>query len=137
VTTGSWYRNAHPVASIHVTHRGLVPNTTTAYQDACFVIAPTLGGTGQSVKVVEAMAHGVPVVATAAAARESPLEHGYNGFIASTAEEFAMYTSQLWRDRDLCRRLGYAARATIEQRFSIEHLAVQMGTVLSGGSASG
>jgi glycosyltransferase involved in cell wall biosynthesis len=137
LTTGTWYRDAHPVTSAHVTHAGFVPSTTAIYEDARFVIAPILGGTGQPVKIVEAMAHGVPVVATAAAARESPLEHGVNGFVAGTAEEFAAYTSQLWRDQDLCRRLGHAARATIEQHFTLEHLAVQLAKLLSGSTASG
>lgn len=130
-TTGTWYRDAQPVASVHVTHRGFVHSITAMYQDARLMIAPTLGGTGQAVKILEAMAHGMPVVATAAAARESPLEHGHNGFVAETATEFADYTCRLWHDRDLCRRFGQAARDTIEQRFSVGWLANQVGALFT------
>jgi glycosyltransferase involved in cell wall biosynthesis len=64
------------------------------------------------------MAHGVPVIALRNVAESSPIEHGVNGFIAENAEKFAEYAIQLWGDRELCRRLGEAARETIAKNFS-------------------
>lgn len=52
------------------------------YQQAKFAICPLIGGTGQQVKIIEAMAHGLPVVALHNVSESSPIEHGVNGFIA-------------------------------------------------------
>lgn len=92
---------------------GMVDRLEQVYADAPFLVNPVYGGTGQQVKIVDAMAHGVPVVALDRAALGSPMRHGENGLIAKNAEEFSSHVATLWRDRDLCRRLGANARATI------------------------
>lgn len=101
---------------------GFVPDLKPLYTESRFAICPLIGGTGQQVKIVEAMAHGVPVITLKNLADSSPIEHGINGLIAQDAEEFAQYTVQLWQDQALCRRLGEAARETIAQKFSEEFL---------------
>lgn len=98
--------------------RGFVPDLTSEYKHAPFLVCPILGKTGQQIKIVEAMAHGVPVIATSNAAAGSPICHGENGFVARDAEEFATYVLRLWQDRALCRKLGQAARAAISERYS-------------------
>jgi Glycosyl transferases group 1 len=102
--------------------KGFVPDLKAVYQHARFLICPVFGGTGQQVKVVEAMAHGLPVVALRQAADRSPIQHGINGLIADDADEFANYALQLWEDQELCVRLGNAARKTIATNFSRECL---------------
>lgn len=97
---------------------GFVPELKPYYADARFAICPVIGGTGMQVKIVEAMAHGVPVVALKNIAHSAPIEHGVNGFIAQDAEEFAAYSKQLNRDPALCRKKGQAARETIRESFS-------------------
>jgi glycosyltransferase involved in cell wall biosynthesis len=67
---------------------------------------------------LEAMAHGVAVITLPGAARSSPIRHGQNGLVANNAREFAEYVVQLSRDRELCRRLGQAARETIASEYS-------------------
>lgn len=130
--TGSWYRNLRPAIEEGVDIRGFVPDLDVEYQHARFFVCPVFGGTGQQVKIVEAMAHGLPVVALAGTARNSPIEHGTNGLIANNADEFAQYVVQLWGDKALCRRLGEAARATIAAQYSrqrlIEDLAMMLGS---------
>jgi radical SAM superfamily enzyme YgiQ (UPF0313 family)/GT2 family glycosyltransferase/cytochrome c-type biogenesis protein CcmH/NrfG/predicted O-methyltransferase YrrM len=91
-----------------------VPQLRALYEQARFAICPVIAGTGQSVKIFEAMANGLPVVAHKNAARSSLIRHGENGFIASSADEFADYLIRLWKDPGLCRRLGAAARETID-----------------------
>ncbi len=97
---------------------GFVPDLTAVYTHSCFAICPLIGGTGQQVKIVEAMAHSLPVIALINVADSSPIQHGVNGFIANNAEEFAQYCLQLWQDRKLCETMGIAARNTIDQQFS-------------------
>jgi glycosyltransferase involved in cell wall biosynthesis len=114
--TGACCQEVAPTIGIELA--GFVPDLKSLYRQAKFLICPVFGGTGQQVKIVEAMAHGLPVVALQSAAKKSPIEHGINGFIASDAEEFADYVIQLWQDPELCRQLGTAARTKIANDFS-------------------
>jgi glycosyltransferase involved in cell wall biosynthesis len=97
---------------------GFVPDLKLLYARTKFLVCPVFGGTGQQVKIVEAMAHGLPVVALTAAAKMSPIEHGVNGFVANNATEFARYVIQLWQDPVLCHQFGTAARSKIANDFS-------------------
>ena len=92
---------------------GFVPDLASIYADASFAICPLIGGTGQQIKIVEAMSYGVPVVALANVSASSPIIHEKNGFVAENAEEFASYMVMLLNDREQCRKLGEAARQTI------------------------
>ncbi|MEB3830726.1 glycosyltransferase [Phormidium sp. CCY1219] len=97
---------------------GFVPDLEKFYQESRFAICPMLGGTGQQLKVLEAMAHGLPVVVLENVAQRCPIQHGIDGFVAKNAEEFAKYTIELFRNPQLCRQLGEAARKTIADKFS-------------------
>jgi glycosyltransferase involved in cell wall biosynthesis len=101
---------------------GYVPDVRVECACARFVVVPVLGGTGQMVRVAEAMAHGLAVVATASAARSSPIIDGENGFVAHSAESFADAVLHLWSDRSAAQRMGAAARDTIAQGYSHAHL---------------
>lgn len=98
--------------------RGFVDDVSSLYLHTPFTICPLIGGTGQQIKIVESMAYGVPAIALANIAASSPIEHGVNGFIAANEDEFENYVMMLFRDRDLCRRMGEAARKKIEAAFS-------------------
>lgn len=100
-----------------VTMLGFVPDLRPIYEDAAFLLCPVFAGTGQQVKVVEAMAHGVPVVAFERAARASFIRHEENGLVARSGAELGKHAAELYRDRALCRRLGAAARDTIAAEF--------------------
>lgn len=103
-----------------------VEDLNALFARARFFVCPILGKTGQLVKITEAMAHGLAVIALARAAEGSPLRHGENGFIAHNAAEFAEFVAQLWRDPALCRRMGSAARQTIAEYFSRDQLRAQL-----------
>lgn len=111
--------------------KGFVPNLKTLYKSSKFLVCPILGSTGQQVKIVEAMAHGVPVIALKSAAEGSPIRHGKNGMVANNAEQFADYVLQLWNNKELCRRLGHAARNTIATEFSRPRLVEQLSLIIN------
>jgi len=92
---------------------GYVEDLTSLYRNSSLAICPVFGGTGQQIKIVEAMAHGLPVVALQRPASRSPLKHEENGLVAENAEEFASHIVKLWRNRELRRSLGVAASTTL------------------------
>jgi glycosyltransferase involved in cell wall biosynthesis len=112
---------------------GFVADLRPVYEAARFLACPVFGGTGQQVKIVEAMAHGLPVVALRAAAARSPLRHGVNGLIAENAEEFAEHVLRLWHDPQLCRRLGEAARDTVAAEVAPARLKNALSSLVTGG----
>ncbi|MEA5448425.1 glycosyltransferase [Leptolyngbya sp. CCNP1308] len=110
---------------------GFVPDLTPLYAISSFAICPLIGGTGQQVKIVEAMAHGIPVIALENLARSSPIQSNYNGFIAKNAEEFSECVTQLLCNQSLCKDLGENARETIRKYFSEERLTEQLNLIFN------
>jgi glycosyltransferase involved in cell wall biosynthesis len=109
---------------------GFVPDLEAVYESARFVVCPIFGGTGQQVKIVEAMARGVPVVALRAVAERSPIRHEINGLVADNAEEFAEHVCRLWDDTGLCRRLGDEARKAVAAESSNSHVTDALASML-------
>ena len=111
---------------------GFVPDLAELYRRAPFLICPVYGGTGQLVKVMEAMAHGVPAIVLEAARHRTIIRHGDDGLIARDADEFAAFAAQLWHDRARCRKLGQAARARVAAEYSHERLVSQLRKIVEG-----
>jgi len=119
-----------PETAPGVSLSGFVPDLGPVYSSARFFVCPVFGGTGQQIKIVEAMAHGLPVVALRFAAERSPLQDGTNGLVANNAEEFAEHCVRLWTDTALCRQLGNAARETVAREFSRDRLTESLAKLL-------
>lgn len=68
-------------------------------------------------KVFEAALYGVPTIASPTSGYAGVIAQGRNGLLASSREEWLWGLRALVDDRDLRRRLGEAARATIAPRF--------------------
>lgn len=109
---------------------GFVSNLTDLYATASCAVCPIIGGTGMSVKVVEAMAHGVPVVVLGNSTQESLVRHGIDGFVAQNAEEFACYVALLCQDKALSASMGAAARQFVMQSFSDRQLVQRLENIL-------
>ncbi len=127
---GMWPPGISVAAAAGIVLRGFVPDLSVEYATASFSVCPVFAGTGQQIKIVEAMAHGLPVVALSPAAARSPIRNGVNGLIVSNAADFGAQVVRLWRDRDLCQRLGQAARETIAQEFSTKQLTAQLSMLI-------
>lgn len=71
----------------------------------------------------EAMSHGVPVVAARIGALADLVDHEQNGllFDAGNPADLAEKMLRLWNDRELCRRLGQAARQKVQANWTPEH----------------
>ncbi len=91
-----------------------------------FLFPSLLDALGTS--LLAAMAYALPVIALARGGVPEILEHGRNGLLVSTAdleaypEAIAAGVTRLLRDADLGKRLGLAARETIQQRFAADRM---------------
>jgi glycosyltransferase involved in cell wall biosynthesis len=79
---------------------------------------------GQSNAVLEAMAAGVPVVATDIAGNRELVVHGQTGFLVPVGDRagFARWTHRLLEDADLAHRCGSAAAERVRDEFSVEKM---------------
>jgi glycosyltransferase involved in cell wall biosynthesis len=84
-------------------------------------VCPMRMGTGFRGKLLQAMAAGLPVVATSRSAEGLPLEPGYNILLADTPHVMLENISLLLTDRVLRKRLADRAMATVRQRFTWAH----------------
>src|SRR6185312_4727232 len=71
--------------------------------------------------VLEAMACGIPCVATRVSGSEDIIEHGVNGLLVDLEdyEQMAQALLTLLRDPELTQKYGRTARATIEKHYSL------------------
>lgn len=84
---------------------GWVDDPVAFMREAAAVVVPILSGSGISMKVLDAMRAGVPIVSTPAGVRGLDVEGGRQVLLASTAEEFADATARLLGDDALRARL--------------------------------
>jgi glycosyltransferase involved in cell wall biosynthesis len=103
---------------------GFVDDLRSVYTRAFAAVVPLLRGGGSPLKFVEALAYGLPVIATSHAA--GLLEHANQNehfLVAGDPAAFAYAVSSLFEDRPRAREVGAAGRRLAEQRYSIEALA--------------
>lgn len=107
-------------ASGHVDTPGFVENLRDRYATAGAVAVPLLRGGGTPLKFIEALAHGVPVVATKVAAQGLDLTAGEEYRRADDADGFAGELIEVLAHGDTA--MAARARARVEEDFSLEAL---------------
>jgi glycosyltransferase involved in cell wall biosynthesis len=88
------------------------------------VFVSTSNTEGMPNAVMEAMAAGLPVVATRVGGTEEVVEEGETGFLVEAGDLGALAdrTGRLLDDEDLRRRLGHRGRSRIESGFPVEKM---------------
>ena len=71
-------------------------------------------------KLLQYMAAGLPAIASPVGINADIVRHGENGFLARTDAEWHDNLLMLARDHELRRRIGLAARKTIEDAYSLD-----------------
>lgn len=71
-------------------------------------------------KLIQYMACGIPVVASPVGVNTEIVEHGVNGFLASTEAEWREALMTLLRDDLLRRQMGEAGRRKVEKHYSLQ-----------------
>lgn len=113
----------------HVELLGHVPwsQLCELYRRATLFVMPSLYESF-GISIIEAMAFGVPVLATTAGGIPEVVEHGVTGILVppNDPEALAEETARLLRSPDLRRRLAQAGRERVLALFSVERVAEQM-----------
>jgi len=97
---------------------GTVEDVRDYLKKAKVFVAPIRLGKGFRGKVLEAMAMGIPVVASSLGAEGIPVQDLNNIAIANDPETFVARVVSLFKDGELYERISRNARALVEDRFS-------------------
>lgn len=91
-------------------------------------------------KLIQYMACGLPVVASPVGVNREIVEHGVNGFLAETNEEWQSAIETLLADEELRHRMGAAGRKRVEEHYSLQvwgpRVAQMLRSVADGGRSA-
>ncbi|WP_433296744.1 glycosyltransferase [Pseudonocardia sp. CA-142604] len=110
--------------------RGFVSDLTELYARACVVVAPLTDAAGTRIKLLEAFAHTVPVVATPAAAAGLAVQDGTHLSVGRTFAELASHVAMVLADPQAGARMADEARRYVEGNHSPQIVAAQVHTLL-------
>src|SRR5690606_29119955 len=102
----------------HVTVTGSVENAIEQLDEAKVVVVPLRVGGGSRIKILEAMACGVPVVSTTSGAEGIQVEAGRHAFVADGVQEFAEACIVALRAGTEVVSMVNASLALIEDKYS-------------------
>ncbi len=113
-----------------ITLRGYVADLQTIYRDSRVSVAPLLFGSGMKVKVLDAMARGMPTVTTTVGAEGIDLVQGKHLLVADKPGHMADSINALLNDPWLWQRLQENSRQLIRERYTWRQLFNKMHTVI-------
>lgn len=97
---------------------GTVDSVADHLRKASVAVCPMKSGSGMQFKILEAMACGVPVVATGLGLEGMEVTAGEHALVGDTPEAFADHVIALLRDEERSTTLARKARRLVEQRYS-------------------
>jgi glycosyltransferase involved in cell wall biosynthesis len=107
----------------NVRFHGYVEDVRPILGRAHALLLPLRGGSGTKIRVLTAMAMGVPVVATPMAAEGIEAKHDVHILLGDTPEKLAEYCVRVLNDLELNKNMGSAGRKLVEDTYSWENIA--------------
>ena len=99
---------------------GFVEDLAPEYAAADVVVVPLRHGGGTRIKLLEAFAYGVPVVASPVAAAGLDVSDGHHLVVARDPEQTAEAVAAILLDGERSARLAAAAGTLVRERYCIE-----------------
>lgn len=106
--------------------RGYVPSLPEVQSQSAVFMAPLRSGGGSKLKVLEALAAGLPVVSTREGLSGLDVQDGVQACVADTAQAMAQAIAGLLAQPERALALGRAARQHVQQRFDWDAAASQL-----------
>lgn len=99
---------------------GFVEDIDRCYKEAAVFVAPILVGGGIIVKILDAMAAGIPVVTTDYGNEGIDAVPGRDLLVANEPEDFAASVVKLLKDPEFAGEMGKNGRAFVKENYSLE-----------------
>ncbi len=99
---------------------GYVPDVRPYIRGARIFLCPIHDGGGTRLKILDALAQGVPIVGTQIACEGLGMKHGEHVLYAETPQECVTMIDRLLSDEALCRHLSVTGRRFVEQHYSFD-----------------
>ena len=96
---------------------GYVVDPTPYYEATGVMVVPLRAGGGMRVKILNALAQGLPIVSTTLGCEGIAVESGRHLLVADTPEAFAQATLELLEDKRLANQLGHNGRHLIQSTY--------------------
>jgi glycosyltransferase involved in cell wall biosynthesis len=103
----------------HIELVGFVPKLDTLFEKAAALIVPIRIGSGFKLKVLEALAHGLPLITTGKGVESIPIEPGVHGLVSDDIAEFPEFMRTL-RDPETNAQVSAHCRELFEQHYAQE-----------------
>jgi glycosyltransferase involved in cell wall biosynthesis len=105
------------LAGDRVSVTGTVPDVRPYYSGALAAVVPLRFGSGTRLKILEAMAAGIPVISTRLGAEGLDLEDGTHLLIADSASEMIAAVCRLADSPELWQRLSRSGREVVSRSY--------------------
>lgn len=123
--------------TLRITVTGFVEDLSPLYRRADVVVAPLRGGSGTRIKLLEAFAHGVPVVTTPDGAAGLAMTDRQHLLIGRTDPELASAAAEVLTDGPLARGLAAAAERHARATHGPEVVAAQVEELFEAAQLAG
>ena len=114
---------------------GYVKDPAPYLRRAAVMVVPLLAGGGMRVKILNALAEGIPIVSTRLGYEGIELTPGRDVLVGDTPEEFAAAVLRLLDDPDLSEQLSINGRRLVEEKYDYRNACRPLDDVLAGVTA--
>lgn len=116
-------------AGLGINVTGYVEDPTPYQQSAAVMVVPVRAGGGMGVKILNALAEGIPIVSTTLGHEGIEVTPGQHILVGDTPEVFAAQVLRVLNTPELGRQLAASGRGLVEQQYDYRQVCLSIETV--------